>query len=85
MSRSESGHNIFIVGFPTTGKSQTARKVAVLLGWDWLDTDAEIVRLTGKSIEMIFAEDGEEQFRKLERWVLKTASSKNGTVIAAGG
>ncbi|MCL0087176.1 hypothetical protein M1O24_00160 [Dehalococcoidia bacterium] len=35
--------NIFLIGFSYSGKSQAGRKVAERLGWDFTDTDDEIV------------------------------------------
>ncbi len=79
------GSNIILIGFSATGKSKVGRKVAQLLDWDFLDTDDEIVRLAGKSIPRISAEDGEPHFRELERQVLEQAGSRERTVIATGG
>ncbi len=56
------------------------------MGWEYVDTDEEVVRLTGRSIPEIFERDGEREFRRLEREVLhhvcRDASNK---VIATGG
>ena len=67
------GSHIILIGFSTTGKSRVGQEVAKHLGWDLVDTDEEIVRLAGKSIAHIFAQDGEEHFRKMERQVLEAA------------
>jgi shikimate kinase/3-dehydroquinate synthase len=77
--------NIVITGFSGTGKSVVAREVAGQLGWDFIDTDAEIVKLAGKSIAEIFQQDGEGKFRELEREVIKRASRRSHKVIATGG
>lgn len=79
------GSHIILIGFSTTGKSRVGREVAKGLGWELVDTDEEIVRLAGKSIAQIFAEEGEEHFRQLERQVLAKACGKERAVIAAGG
>ena len=80
------GNNIILIGFSTTGKSVVGREVARQLGWELVDTDEEIVRLSGKSIAQIFAEDGEEYFRRMERQVLAKACKKEEkTVIVTGG
>ncbi|HJX69563.1 MAG TPA: shikimate kinase, partial [Dehalococcoidia bacterium] len=50
-----------------------------------VDTDEEIVKLTGKSIAQIFAQDSEEYFRGIERQVLAKACGKERAVIAVGG
>jgi 3-dehydroquinate synthase len=76
---------IFLIGFSTTGKSKVARMVAEELGWGFVDTDEEIVKLAGKSIPQIFAREGEEHFRELERRVLGEVAEKEGLVVATGG
>lgn len=79
------GVNIILIGFSTTGKSVVGLMVARQLGWDLVDTDEEIVRLVGKSIAQIFADEGEERFREIERQVLAGACEKEKTVVAVGG
>ena len=78
-------NNIILIGFSTTGKSKVGERVARHLGWSFIDTDEEIVKLAGKDIPRIFAEDGEEHFRHLERLVLKRACGGGETVVATGG
>jgi 3-dehydroquinate synthase len=77
--------NIVITGFSGTGKSVVAREVAGQLGWDFIDTDDEIVSLAKKPIAEIFQQDGEGKFRELEREVIKRASRRSHKVIATGG
>lgn len=77
--------NIIITGFSYTGKTQVSRIVAERMGWDLLDTDEEIVRIAGKPIPEIFAQDGEPHFRKLERQALANVCRRRHTVIATGG
>jgi len=77
--------NIVITGFSGTGKSVVAREVAGQLGWDFIDTDGEIVSLAKKPIAEIFQQDGEGKFRELEREVIKRASRRSHKVIATGG
>ena len=77
--------NIVITGFSGTGKSLVAREIARQLGWDFIDTDAEIVTLAKKPIAEIFSGDGEGKFRELEREVIKRASRQSHRVIATGG
>ena len=51
----------------------------------FVDADAEIVKLAGKSIPEIFAEDGEEAFRTLETRVLEELGKQSQLIIATGG
>lgn len=77
--------NIALVGFSATGKSSVARKIATYLKWPVVDLDEEIVRHAGKEIEVIFQQDGEEEFRRREHEVLEQACKGTNTVIATGG
>jgi 3-dehydroquinate synthase len=77
--------NLIITGFSGTGKSLVAMEVALRLNWDFLDTDDEIVKQTGKPIAEIFSQDGEGKFRELERETIRTACQQKQAVIAIGG
>ncbi len=85
MRRRKENKNIAIIGFSATGKTVIAQKVAECLNWTFIDTDDEIVKLSGKTIPEIFKQDGEDKFRRLERQVLKQACQKEQAVIATGG
>ena len=77
--------NIILTGFSGTGKSLVGREVARRLGWRFVDTDEEVVRLAGKPIADLFSQDGEARFREMERRVLQEACVRPFTVIATGG
>lgn len=77
--------NLAITGFSGTGKSLVGKEVARRLHWSFLDTDDEIVKQAGKPIAGIFREDGEGEFRELERETIKKACQQRGVVIAVGG
>jgi len=85
MRSHKANSNIALIGFSATGKSVIARRVAERLHWTFIDTDDEIVRLSGKTIPEIFKQDGENKFRQWERRVLKQACHKERVVIATGG
>ncbi len=60
--------------------------MAELLGWEYVDTDEEVVRLAGSSIPEIFERDGEREFRRLEHEVLQNVCrAARNKVIATGG
>jgi shikimate kinase/3-dehydroquinate synthase len=77
--------NLIITGFSGTGKSLVAKEVARGLNWDFLDTDDEIIKQTGKPIAEIFRQDGEDKFRELERETIRKACQQKQRVIAIGG
>lgn len=77
--------NYVLIGYRGAGKTTVARRLAFLLGWDWVDADVEIELRAGKSIAEIFADDGEERFRDLESEVLAELSTRDRLVLALGG
>ncbi|MEW6182924.1 MAG: shikimate kinase [Bacillota bacterium] len=77
--------NVVIIGFMGTGKTAVGKRLARLLGWKFVDTDAEIEQLAGKSIPQIFAEDGEVRFRSEENLICRRLAFRSGLVIATGG
>ncbi len=77
--------NIILVGFMASGKSHVGRVLAQRTGWTPVDADSEIIARAGKSIDRIFAEDGESAFRALEREVIAELCAGSGQVISAGG
>jgi shikimate kinase len=76
---------ITLIGYRATGKTTLARLLARSLGWQWIDADPEIERLAGKTIALIFAEDGEPAFRDLETQVIADLCRRDKLVLAAGG
>ena len=77
--------NIILVGFMASGKSHVGRILAQRTGMPLADADTEIVARAGKSIDRIFAEDGEAAFRALEREVIAELCAGTGRIISAGG
>lgn len=77
--------NVILTGMPGSGKSTIGRGLAVRMGRDFVDCDAEIAARAGKSIPKIFAEDGEAAFRELEARVVADVCREKSRVIATGG
>ncbi len=77
--------NIVLVGFMGTGKTTVGELLAQKTGMPLLDMDSLIVERAGKSINDIFAQDGEPHFRRLERELVQELSSQTGHVISTGG
>ena len=78
-------NNIILVGFMASGKSHVGRILAQRTGRPLADSDELIVTRAGKSIDRIFAEDGEAAFRALERDTIAELCAGSGRIISAGG
>ncbi len=76
---------IFLIGYRGSGKSTVARLLAESLGWPWVDADDLLERRLGKSIRVVFAEDGEDGFREFEAALLEELVRLPGHVVATGG
>jgi len=84
-TNSHAPHRIALIGFMGSGKTTVGRLVAARLGYRFLDLDVLITENAGKSIREIFAEDGEETFRRIESDTLYSVREMNRLVIATGG
>ena len=79
------GRNIFLIGMMGCGKSQTGLKLAELLKYKYIDLDSLIEKLSKKSINQIFDDEGEDSFRKLETNCLKETIKIPSLVVSTGG
>lgn len=77
--------NVALIGMPGCGKTTVGKRLAELSNREFHDTDAIVEANAGKSIDRIFAEDGEAAFRDLEEAALREISKQSGRVIATGG
>jgi shikimate kinase len=82
--RKESGI-ITLIGFMGAGKSAVGRLLSARLGLPFVDLDEVISAVAGKSIEDIFAEEGEEGFRERESEILRGELDSGSKVISCGG
>lgn len=73
------------MGFMGAGKSLVGRKLARLLGAEFVDVDDRIEAEAGKTVEEIFSSEGEQAFRERERKAICAAVSVPGRVIGTGG
>ncbi len=86
MDRPRIERHVALVGLPAVGKSSVARRLGRALAADVVDLDAEIVEADGRSVERIFAEDGEAAFRALERAALdRVLSGERPVILSCGG
>ena len=77
---------VFIIGLPGSGKSTLGRELARRLNLPFLDLDEIIEQNTNQSVREIFAQQGENVFRRLEQQALHQAINQNNAfVLATGG
>ena len=78
-------NKVYITGFMGSGKTTTGKKLAAILGWKVIDLDQEIEKAEGKPVPLIFSENGEDYFRKIEAEMLRNIKTGSNAVISAGG
>ncbi|TKC59928.1 shikimate kinase [Pedobacter hiemivivus] len=76
---------IFLVGFMGCGKSTMGKKLAVKLGYEFIDLDHQIEKSLDTTIADYFSIHGEAAFRKLESETLKNFDYPANAVVATGG
>ncbi|MBE2233225.1 MAG: 3-dehydroquinate synthase [Anaerolinea sp.] len=77
--------NIILTGFMGTGKTAVGQAVAERLGRWFVDMDTIIEQRAGKSINEIFAQEGEPAFRQMEAELCRELAQEEHLVIATGG
>lgn len=77
--------NIVLIGMPGCGKSTVGKGLAQALNRTFVDADQQIETLAGMSIPEIFAQGGEDAFRRWETQVFSQLGKQSGLVIATGG
>lgn len=76
---------IFLIGFMFSGKSTVGKKLASIMGYDFIDTDKYFEDKYKISIFDFFEKFGEEMFRKFEHEILKELVLKDKVIISTGG
>lgn len=79
------GRSIVFLGMMGCGKSAIGKMVARRLGLEFVDADSEIELAAGRSVADIFADYGEEEFRRLEAQVIKRVLADGPVLLALGG
>ena len=77
--------NITICGMMGSGKSSIGKLIAKKINYNFIDTDILIEKEENKSINQIFAENGEEYFRALEKKITLNYLNNKKTIISLGG
>lgn len=76
---------IYLAGFMGSGKSTIGPILANTLGFEFVDIDKVVEQKAGKRIREIFAAEGEQAFRALERASLVEVAGRTQCVVSLGG
>ncbi|MHC1722408.1 MAG: shikimate kinase [Aminipila sp.] len=76
--------NLVLIGMPACGKSTIGVVLAKTMGMKFLDTDLLIQEREGALLQELINKKGNDYFKKVEEYVLRTLSTEN-TVISTGG
>lgn len=76
---------VVLVGLMGVGKSTVGKRLATLLGTDFIDADAAIEEAAAMRVSEIFERYGEPHFRDGERRVIARLLEEGHGVIATGG
>lgn len=80
------GKNIVLIGFMGSGKTSVGLRLSYRLRMPVEDTDKVIETKEGRTINEIFATDGEEAFRNMETALLESISTRNyRRIVSVGG
>ena len=79
------GRSIFLIGMMGSGKSSTGPILAEILKYKYVDLDVLIEKLTKKTIDKVFSDEGEEYFRDLETQCLQEIIKLPSVVVSTGG
>jgi shikimate kinase len=77
---------VYLVGFMGCGKTHWGRQLSEKLNIPFFDLDEQIISSEGRSVNDIFAQEGEEYFRLKEKEVLYIITeSHDSFILACGG
>lgn len=77
--------HILFTGFMGSGKTSVSRRLSSITGLSLIDVDYRIEAIEHRKIPDIFADVGEEGFRKIETNTLKGLVNEPRSIISCGG
>lgn len=85
METNKKDKNIFLIGFMGCGKSTMARLLSEELKLELVEMDETIEKEENRSINEIFATDGESYFRDVESQLILRITEQGGRIVSCGG
>jgi shikimate kinase len=76
---------IYLTGFMGAGKTTIGRTLAQKLQYPFYDLDQDIEAISRKSIDQIFSQEGEPEFRRLEKKQLEELQQDKAVIATGGG
>lgn len=76
---------IFLIGYMGAGKTTVGKTLAKLTGLSFIDLDSHIEARYHQTVSRLFAEKGEEEFRRIEQRMLQEVAAFEDVVISTGG
>ena len=76
---------IFLIGYMGSGKSTMGRSLSAYMEMDLIDLDHYIEARYRRSVKELFAERGEDGFRKIEQSMLHEVGEFENVIVACGG
>lgn len=77
--------SLVLIGLPASGKTTVGQALAMRLDLPLRDSDAMVEQRDGRTVQQIFAEDGEAGFRQREQQAALEALAEPGVVSLGGG
>lgn len=76
---------VYLIGYMYCGKSTLGKRLARLMGYEFVDLDVKFEERYHTTIPIFFEKYGEGAFRKLETLMLESTSEMDNVVVATGG
>lgn len=76
---------VFLTGYMGAGKSTIGRKLAITMGYRFIDTDKALERQFKCKMSDIFKDIGEAGFRQAEERLIERMTAKSNYIVSTGG
>ena len=77
--------HILLIGFMGSGKTSVSRRLSSMMGLSLIDVDQRIEALQHRKIPAIFAQEGEQGFRRIETHTLEGIRYEGRSIVSCGG